>query len=62
MEKFSREEIKKIIKNAGGKVLSQITSKTNYLIAGAKAGSKLKKATELGIEILDEQDFSRKIK
>lgn len=61
MENHSREEIKKMVTENGGKVSSSISSKTNYLIAGNKAGSKLKKAQELNINILSEKDFSVKI-
>ncbi len=62
MEKYSRAEIKKMVTENGGKVSSSISSKTNYLIAGNKAGSKLKKAEDLAIEILTEKDFLNKIK
>ena len=51
---LSREEAKKIIEDAGGKVTESVTKKTNYLVAGEKAGSKLDKARSLGISILDE--------
>jgi DNA ligase (NAD+) len=59
-ESITRDELKKIIKERGGKMLSQISSKTNYLIAGEKAGSKLIKAQTLNIPILGEQDFIKK--
>lgn len=58
MQNFSRDEIKKIIKDNGGRVSSSISSKTNYLIAGEKAGSKLSKAKDLKIKILNEKEFS----
>jgi DNA ligase (NAD+) len=51
---LSREEAKSIIENAGGKVVGSVSKKTNYVIAGAEAGSKLDKAMELNIAILDE--------
>ncbi len=54
---MSRNEAKDKIKSLGGKVLSAITHDTDYLVAGEDAGSKLKKATELGIQILSEEDF-----
>ncbi len=57
MESLSRTIAKEMIENAGGKVNSSISSKTNYLIAGNNAGSKLKKAKELGIRILNEENF-----
>jgi len=54
-EKYSREEISEMIREQGGKVASSISSKTDLLIAGAKAGSKLAKAKELGVEIVGEE-------
>ncbi|KGG14543.1 MULTISPECIES: NAD-dependent DNA ligase LigA [unclassified Prochlorococcus] len=59
---LSRKDIKEMIENAGGKVNSAISSKTNYLIAGEKAGSKLKKAKELEIQVINEKDFTRLLK
>ena len=50
-EDYSRDELKKIISDRGGKVLSSISKGVDILLAGAKAGSKLKKAQELGIEV-----------
>ncbi len=52
-----RNEIKKIIEENGGKVLSSISSKVTYLIAGEKSGTKLAKAEELGIKVIDEGSF-----
>lgn len=51
---LKREEMKARIEAAGGRVTGSITGKTGYLLAGADAGSKLTKAQELGIEIVDE--------
>ncbi len=59
MKNYSRDELKKLIKKHGGNVSSSISSKTNYLIAGEKAGSKLKKAQELQIPIISENDFKK---
>ncbi|MDE5600772.1 MAG: NAD-dependent DNA ligase LigA, partial [Oscillospiraceae bacterium] len=50
-----RDEMKQLIENHGGKVSSSVSSKTNYLIAGEDAGSKLDKAISLGIEVIDEK-------
>ena len=54
---ISRDEIKKIITQNGGKVSSQISRNTDILLAGEKAGSKLKKAEELEVEIWNEAKF-----
>ena len=54
---FSRDEAHDFIKQHGGKVAGSVSSKTTYLVAGEAAGSKLTKATELGIPILSEDDL-----
>jgi len=51
---LSREDAKAKIEEAGGKVAAAVSRKTNYVLAGEDAGSKLKKAQELGIEVIDE--------
>jgi len=57
-EKVSRNDLKKMIEDNGGKVSSSISSKTNYLVAGANMGpSKLAKAEKLGTNIISEDDF-----
>ena len=58
-EIVSRDELKKLIEDNGGKVSSSISSKTNYVVAGANMGpSKLEKAIKLGISIIDEYKFN----
>jgi len=51
---LSREQATALIEAAGGKVVAAVSRKTRYVVAGAEAGSKLVKAQELGVEILDE--------
>jgi len=51
---LSREEAKQRIENAGGKVTGSVSKKTNYVVAGEEAGSKLEKAKELGVTVIDE--------
>lgn len=53
-EKYTRNELKAIIEAEGGKVSSSISKNTSYLLAGAKAGSKLDKANALGVPIIEE--------
>ena len=52
-----REYYKKLIEDGGGKVSGSVSAKTDYLLAGEEAGSKLKKAENLGIKTVNEQDF-----
>ncbi len=54
---LSRKQAQELVERAGGKVTGSISSKTNLLVAGDKAGSKLKKAEELGVEVLDEDEL-----
>ncbi len=57
METLDRSEAEKMIKARGGKVTSSVSKKTDYVVAGASAGSKLTKAGELGIKVIDEAQF-----
>ncbi len=54
---LTRDQAKALLQGLGCKVSGSVSSKTDYLIAGEKAGSKLAKAQELGIKVLSEQDF-----
>jgi DNA ligase (NAD+) len=54
---MSRNEAKQLVKEQGGRVVSGLSKKVTHLVAGEKAGSKLKKATEMGVTVIDEQEF-----
>ena len=54
---LKRDEAKDMIKNAGGKVTDSVSKKTNYLVVGADAGSKLEKARSLGVECISEPEL-----
>ena len=56
---LSREEATAMIEAAGGKTSSSVSKKTDFVLAGAEAGSKLTKAQELGVKILDEAEFRK---
>ena len=56
---FSRTELKELIETNGGETIGSIRQKTSFVVAGDKMGpSKLKKATDLGVEILTEDQFN----
>lgn len=57
LDNYTREEAKEILEKLGAKVQGNVSTKTDIVLAGADAGSKLTKATELGITIWDENDF-----
>lgn len=61
LEKFTRDEASAIIESFGGKTSSSVSKKTNYVLAGENAGSKLAKADSLGINIISEDEFSNMI-
>ncbi len=56
---MTRDEAKDLIRSLGGKVAGSVSKKTDYLVAGEKAGSKLAKAEQLGISVLSESDLQR---
>ena len=58
---FSRDEAKAMVAARGGKVSSSVSAKTDYVVAGGDPGSKLAKARELGVRILDEAEFEELI-
>lgn len=57
LERFSRKDAEDAIRNAGGKAASSVSKKTDLVVAGEAAGSKLTKATQLGIRVLNEAEF-----
>ena len=54
---LTRDEAKKMIEDAGGKVTGSVSKKTDYVVAGTEAGSKLDKAKELGVAVIDEDQM-----
>ena len=54
---MTRDEAKKLIEDNGGKCSGSVSKKTSYVLAGEDAGSKLVKAKNLGISIIDEEEF-----
>ena len=61
LENFTRQQIQQIIRQSGAKASSSVSKKTDYVLAGENAGSKLQKAKDLGVEIIDEQQFTQMI-
>jgi DNA ligase (NAD+) len=57
LTRFTRDEIHKLIEREGGKASGSVSAKTSYLVAGEAAGSKLDKATSLGVPVLTEDEF-----
>ena len=58
---YSRDDASKILEGLGAQVVSSVSKKTDYVLAGTDAGSKLTKAKELGVEIIDEEFFKEHI-
>lgn len=61
LKSFTREEIEEAIISNGGKAASSVSKKTSFVVAGENAGSKLAKAEELGIEVISEEEFQRRL-
>ncbi len=60
LERLSRDEAKRLVEAEGGRAASSVSTRTDLVVAGPAAGSKLKKAHELGIEVIDEPEFLRR--
>jgi len=61
MEKMDRNEIEALIQKLGGKAAGSVSKKTSFVVAGDKAGSKLDKAKELGVEVITEDEFLKRV-
>ena len=62
METMTRDEAKDVIRMRGGTVAGTVSKKTDYVVAGEEAGSKLDKARELEVKIIDEEEFRKMLK
>lgn len=62
LENYTRDEARALIEARGGRVNSSVSKKTDFVLAGEEAGSKLEKAQELGVTVLDEKEFQQMIK
>jgi DNA ligase (NAD+) len=58
---FTRQSIERAIKDNGGKTSSSVSKKTGFVVAGANVGSKLEKANKLGVEVISEEEFKKRI-
>lgn len=61
LEKYTRDEATKIIEDLGGKTSNSVSKKTDYVLAGEEAGSKLAKAESLGVKVITQQEFQEMI-
>lgn len=61
LKHFTRQQIEQTIQAHGGKPSSSVSQKTSFVVAGEEAGSKLQKARRLGVEVIDEEEFLRRI-
>lgn len=62
LQNYSRNEIKEKLENLGAKVAGSVSKKTDYVIAGESAGSKLTKAQELGVKVISEEEFEEMLR
>ncbi len=61
LQNFTRQQIEQMIKDHGGKSASTVSKNTSFVLAGENPGSKLNKARELGIEVIDEDEFDKRV-
>jgi DNA ligase (NAD+) len=61
LKEFSRQQAEQAVREAGGKVSSSVSKKTDFVVAGEDPGSKLQKAIDLGVEVLDEERFKKQL-
>ena len=61
LQAISRDEAIRIAQEAGARVAGSVSKKTDFVVAGETPGSKLAKAEQLGVEIIDEQEFLRRL-
>jgi DNA ligase (NAD+) len=59
LSKYTRDEIHELIEQHGGRAASSVSKKTHYVVAGSEAGSKLDKARQLGVKVIDETEFEK---
>ena len=62
LESLTRHQAEDAIKQAGGKVSSSVSKKTDFVLAGKEPGSKLEKAQQLGVKMINEEEFLKMIK
>ena len=61
MDTLSRDEAARLAQQAGARVSSSVSKKTDFVVAGENPGSKFDQAVKLGVEIVDEQEFLRRL-
>jgi len=59
LKTFTRDEAKDLVEALGGEAASAVSKKVDYVVAGEEPGSKYDKATELGLKIIDEDEFRK---
>ena len=59
---YTRDQAKKMIEDAGGRVSGSVSKKTDFVVAGSDAGSKLDQAKELGVKVIDEKEMEELVR